>query len=85
MPCWRADGKELFYISAGGDLVAVAVNSDGDTFEVGASTPLFQTSYEAGKSYDVTPDGQTFFMNEVTMNVDTPISIIVNWNAELTQ
>jgi len=79
-PCWRGDGKELYYISDDSELVAVTVDTDGDTFQVGPATTLFQTKFEAGAAYDVQQDGERFVFNEVTVNVDTPISLIINWN-----
>ena len=83
LPCWGADGQELFYVSRDGELMAVAVDTEGDSFGVGATTRLFQTAFELGKSFDVAPDGQSFFFNEVSVNVETPISLIVNWQESL--
>ena len=82
-PCWGGDGKELFYINVDAMLMAVAVDTESETFSVGGTTPLFQTSFEPGKSFDVQPDGQQFIINEVSTNVDTPISLIVNWHEAL--
>ncbi len=79
-PCWRGDGKELYYISDDGDLMAVTVDTDADTFAVGATTKLFQTAYEMGSSYDVQPDGERFVFSEVAADVETPISLIINWD-----
>jgi len=84
-PCWRGDGKELYYVNDDGELIAVTVDTDGDTFSVGAAKTLFQSAYETWSSYDVQPDGQRFVFTEVTVNVDTPISLIVNWNELLKQ
>lgn len=84
-PRWRGDGKELYYISAAGDLVAVSVETEADSFRVGSSTPLFQTTFEPGKSFDVTADGEAFFISEVSVSMDTPISLIVNWDQGLNQ
>ena len=81
-PCWPADGKELYYISTDGDLVAVSVDTVGDTFTVGASTRLFQTTFELSGVFDVAGDGQSFFNGEVSVNVDSPITLIVNWNQD---
>ncbi len=83
IPAWRADGKELYYISLGGEMIAVVVEPDEEVFRMGASTALFATTYESGKVYDVNPDGQRFIISEMTVNVDTPISVIVNWDEAL--
>jgi Tol biopolymer transport system component len=47
-PRWRQDGKELFYFSGEGTLVAVKVNAGGGTFKAGISKPLFETRIIAG-------------------------------------
>ena len=70
-------------MSVDGMLMAVAMDTDGESVEVGVITPLFQTSFEPGKTYDVMPDGQEFFFNELSANVDSPISIMVNWQSRL--
>ena len=85
LPCWGADGKELFYISEEGDLVVVAVETEGESFSVGAATRLFETAFEPGKAYDVSPNGKNIAINEVSINVDTAISLILNWDAALNQ
>ena len=44
LPHWRADGKELFYITNGGRVMSVAVHpQEGDEFKSDAPVPLFQT------------------------------------------
>ncbi len=68
-PRWRGDGKEMFYLSPSGMLMAVTVNL-GETFASGAPTPLFQVRGRAPISstdlftYDVTRDGQRFIVNQ---------------------
>jgi Tol biopolymer transport system component len=82
-PRWRDDGKELYYMSPDGMLMAVAADSEGDQIQLKSMTPLFQTDWELGKAYDVAPGGQRFIVNEVAIQDDTPISIVVNWQAGL--
>ena len=83
LPAWRADGKELYYISQSEEMVAVTVEPDEEVFRMGASTALFSTTFESGDVFDVLPDGQSFILSEMTVNVDTPISVIVNWDEAL--
>jgi tricorn protease-like protein len=40
-PRWRADGKEIFYLSPEGNLMATEVRISGETVEVGATHALF--------------------------------------------
>jgi eukaryotic-like serine/threonine-protein kinase len=88
-PRWRRDGKELFYLSGDGKMIAVPVKT-GSTFEAGPPVTLFQTHTRQPISsmdlfsYDVTVDGQKFLINTRldTSNV-APLSIILNWASEM--
>lgn len=88
-PRWRQDGKELFYLSAEGQVMAVAVKAD-NTFESGSPVKLFQThlrqpiSAMEVVSYDASADGQKFLVNtKVDEPNAVPLSIILNWAAEM--
>ena len=86
-PRWRRDGRELFYYSGDGKLMASPVRS-GESLEVDESVSLFE--FRAGTllvtftPYAVTADGQRFLINAV---VDTepnaPLTVVVNWAAVL--
>jgi serine/threonine-protein kinase len=82
-PLWSGDGRELFYRTALGTLVAARVES-GPTFSVGATSVLFRdTQYArngAHHQYDVTPDGQRFLMIR-PVGVDRPSRLILVQNA----
>ena len=66
-PRWRQDGKELFYLSADGKMMAVPAKT-GASFAVGSPVALFQThrrqsvSAQDVFSYDVSGDGQRFLI-----------------------
>lgn len=64
-PRWRADGKEIFYLSFDGRLMAAEVTVKGATMEVGEVRSLFGPINTTGGSpyYDVSPDGQRFLMS----------------------
>jgi eukaryotic-like serine/threonine-protein kinase len=68
-PRWRGDGKEIFYLSPAGTLMAVATDT-AETFSSGTPIPLFQVRGRAPISstdlftYDVTKDGQRFLVNQ---------------------
>jgi eukaryotic-like serine/threonine-protein kinase len=86
-PRWRRDGKELFYYSSDGKLMAVPVKS-GDSLEAGVALPLFE--FRAGNSllalapFAVTGDGQRFLINSVVDSESAvPLTVVVNWTAEL--
>ena len=85
-PHWRRDGKELFYVAADRKLMAVDVKF-GSTFETSAPKALFQTQvvrYEAPNRYVVIGDGRRFLVNSPVEEVSqTPITVVLNWNAAL--
>jgi Tol biopolymer transport system component len=87
-PRWRRDGKELFYIRGDGKLMAVEVKA-GSTFEPGATKPLFDTPVRfVGSSwpydtYAVSADGQRFLINDFTETSAPPITVVLNWTADL--
>ncbi len=82
IPRWRRDGRELFYYSGDGKLMAAPVKS-GESFEAGAATPLFEFRAGAVQSfspYAVTADGQRFLINAVVeKEPNAPLTVVVNW------
>jgi len=69
MPHWRRDGRELFYLTPDGTLMAVAMDL-GATCEIGAPRALFATGIrmiprykEWMNQYAVGRDGQRFLFN----------------------
>jgi eukaryotic-like serine/threonine-protein kinase len=88
-PRWRRDGKELFYLSAEGRMMAVSVKTSPN-FESGTPLALFQAhlrqSISANDlvSYDVSADGLRFLINA---KVDEPnaasLAVVLNWASEM--
>ncbi|MGH9316914.1 MAG: protein kinase domain-containing protein, partial [Thermoanaerobaculia bacterium] len=88
-PRWRRDGKELYYMAPDGKLMTVDVKA-GAKFEADAARPLFQTrrrehiSAADLFSYDVSADGQRFLVNtDVGEAASSPLTVVLNWTAEL--
>ena len=91
-PRWRADGKELFYISADGKMMAVEVSTT-PVFKAGIPKALFQTTVLATTGlarnvtrYDVTADGKKFLVNSMlpaAALAPSPITVVLNWTALL--
>jgi hypothetical protein len=84
-PRWRADGRELYYLSEDRTLMAVPVGA-GPSF--GIPKPLFQTRVPAGVTanrthYVPSRDGQRFLVNMALDAVASPITVVVNWTATL--
>jgi eukaryotic-like serine/threonine-protein kinase len=89
-PRWRQDGKELFYLSAEGKMMAVAV-TPGSAFKAGSPVRLFQTTHRRQPisaqdrfSYDVSGDGQRFLINTKLDEANVaPLSIHLNWASDM--
>src|ERR1700728_337371 len=88
-PRWRGDGKELFYLASDSKIMAVPITG-GTNFDPGSPVPLFQAiPREMGATtelaeYDVTRDSQRFLVNTQVTDPETqPMSVILNWSAQL--
>jgi Tol biopolymer transport system component len=88
-PKWRKDGKELFFFAPPGTLMTAEVRA-GSKFETEIPRPLLRISASAllniplGTAlYDVTGDGSKFLLNEALQGSTDPISVVLNWTAEL--
>jgi Tol biopolymer transport system component len=87
-PRWRRDGRELFYFSLDGTVMAVDV-TQGSIFKAGVPVSLFQSQIgRRGKTlpldslaWGVTPDGKRFLVN--TDKNPRPLTVVLNWDAEL--
>ncbi len=81
---------ELYYVSPANDLMAVDVEAEGDTLEVGIPQRLFHLASDPTflqrNPFDVTADGQRFLVNAlVEDSLSTPITWVLNWTAQLEQ
>ena len=87
-PRWRRDGKELFYRTSDGKMMALAIKTAGG-FEAGPPKMLFQSSADPlypnlAVPYDVSADGQKFLVNAAAdVSKSSPITVITNWTAGL--
>ncbi|MGH7652261.1 MAG: protein kinase domain-containing protein [Gemmatimonadaceae bacterium] len=86
-PKWSNGGKELFYLDATGNCVAVEVKT-GPTFSVGPSTTLFRaTEYRTAVGlleYAVARDDRRFLMiRSVATNTADKLIVVDNWFEEL--
>jgi eukaryotic-like serine/threonine-protein kinase len=90
-PRWRADGRELFYLTADGLLMAVPVRTS-PRFEAGAPVALFRTNVTstvfigapARNQYDSAANGQRFLISEPPELISsTPMTIVLNWQTAL--
>jgi Tol biopolymer transport system component len=85
MPAWRGDGRELYYVSLEGKMMAVGV-TPGTDFESADPVVLFDAPVRqhATTQYDVTADGKRFLVNKrIESAAVEPIVLIQNWDAKL--
>jgi Tol biopolymer transport system component/predicted Ser/Thr protein kinase len=84
LPKWRADGKELIFRAPNGSPMAVDVTTTGAAFQAGVPKQLFALPANVG-DWDVTADGKRFIagMPPARQNVQTPITVVLNWEAAL--
>jgi eukaryotic-like serine/threonine-protein kinase len=80
-PRWRSDGRELFYRSPAGQLMAVDVKTAAGTFDASKPKSLFELSGQwTGRwRYDVSPDGQRFLVGREDTEGVPAMSLIMNW------
>jgi dipeptidyl aminopeptidase/acylaminoacyl peptidase len=93
-PHWRADGDELYYISAAPRrLMVVDVKTTGTMFEAGIPRSLFNVNGirtngpgpgVVNGSYAATADGQKFLTTIISAAQESnPFTVVLNWTAGL--
>jgi len=83
-PRWRRDGKELYYIDGGGELMAAPIKSTATTFEAGVPVSLFQTRATGFFPCDVAPDGRFLIDTAAEAGkAGSSITLVLNWMAGL--
>ena len=90
-PLWRADGKELFFLSADNEMMSVDIQRQ-PAFKPGKQRALFRlNSPLAGRisatssacRYDVTPDGQRFLISYADRETPKPpLTVVFDWAPE---
>ena len=88
-PRWRADGKELFYLSSGAKIMVAPVRI-GNNFQAGTPAMLFQAdprdlvATSEQLAYDVSRDGKEILVNTAIKSADTqPATVLLNWSEKL--
>jgi len=84
VPAWRRDGKELYYLSVGGDLYATEITESGNELQIGTPKLLFRVNIAPmGTLYDVAQDGQSFVIEVTAEGSQMPLNFVTNWMTEL--
>jgi Tol biopolymer transport system component len=82
-PQWSPDGRELYYVSADGRLMAAGVKLGADS--PAPSTPrelLGVPSTGLGAPYSVAPDGKRLLV-QMPVGGSQPLAVVANWPALL--
>jgi Tol biopolymer transport system component len=91
---WSRDGRELFYLTAEGRMMAVGVNARSDAaFSSGPARALFTVqradfpsalpSAATGNVFDVAPNGRFLIPLPPEDRPATPVTVVLNWPALL--
>ena len=76
VPIWRGDGRELFYRSADGKLISVAIDTT-DGFQAGSPEVLFELPVHGLLHFEVSADGQRFLLEIPIDGGDVPSTTVV--------
>jgi hypothetical protein len=82
-PIWSPEGDKLFFVDQNSDLLAVDIDTTGDSFIFSAPRVLFRTPWDMGGSYGVTParvgGGNHFHFVDSGAEDDEPLAVLINW------
>ncbi|MEP6905711.1 MAG: hypothetical protein ABI875_06475, partial [Gemmatimonadales bacterium] len=85
-PMWSRSGRELFFRTPSGDMMAVPIAA-GNAFEAGSAAKLFMDPHlladDRHHAYDISLNDQQFIMiRNLQKNAQT-LAMVVNWGAEI--
>jgi Tol biopolymer transport system component/predicted Ser/Thr protein kinase len=80
LPHWSHDGSEIYYRGADGKLMAVSVKL-GASPSVGTPHALFLLAKDS--EFEPSSDGKRFLVSQSTSETAAPITVVVNWYADL--
>jgi Tol biopolymer transport system component len=79
---WSRDGKLLYFRDATGALMAVDIQPQGSEFRSGLPKQIF-TAPGGVWPLDTAPDGRILVAILAEQQVSSPITLVLNWDAEL--
>jgi eukaryotic-like serine/threonine-protein kinase len=84
---WSPDGKELYYVGIGKQLMAVSIKTEGGKLVASPPHPLFRTRMHATRyaifQYDVSHDGKRFLINSLPReDAAAPLTLLTDWQAQ---
>jgi Tol biopolymer transport system component len=84
-PTWRRDGRELYYRTSAGTMMAVAIGVRGSVLDAGEPVPLFTAPFVVGNNglglldYAVTRDGERFVAVLAKDTSVRPLTVVRHW------
>jgi len=78
---WSRDGKQIYYRSTDGPLMAADVEPKGNELHAGAPRQIFAATTVG--SIDTGPDGRILVRVSAEHGEASPITMVLNWDAEL--
>ncbi len=90
-PRWSPEGDELFFIDQNADLLAIDVDTTGESFVFSSPRVLFRTPWDRGQggTYAPTPNrvggGNHFHFVDSGIKGETPIAVILGWTSLVDQ
>ena len=86
-PLWRPDGKELYFVSEAGNLMAASIRESAGSINAEGAHDLFRSPFLTGRVhmiFDVdSKDGERFIGSAAPDTSTLPLNVITNWTAEL--
>ena len=84
-PIWSRNGRQIFYFSPGdAQLMAASVTASGAAVDIGQARVLFRVRPGGLRSFfDVAADGRFLFTAARDQAESPPLTLVVNWAAEL--
>jgi hypothetical protein len=81
---WRQDGRELYFMTALGQVMAVDVEP-GDAFRVSVVRELFRADVRTltlfARSYAAFPDGQRFVADVLREGDPRQLTLVTDWRS----
>jgi Tol biopolymer transport system component len=79
---WSRDGKQLYFRDSVGALMAVDIQAQGSEFRFGLPKQFFAAPGGAWP-LDTAPDGRILAMIQADQQVILPLTLVLNWDAEM--
>jgi hypothetical protein len=81
-PNWRGDGKEIYFLSLQGDVMAVDVSLKNDGPQLGIPRVLFRsptTPSGTSEQYVSSADGKRFLIAVPVQSEAPPLTVLMDW------